>query len=48
MITGPQPPVDRIDPDPLLVATYSRTRDLVPQLIAALDAVAAMFRESRH
>ena len=48
MITGSQPPVDRIDPDPLLVATYSRTRDLVPQLITALDAVAAMFRESRR
>jgi gluconokinase len=43
MITGPQPSVTRTDPDPVLVATYSRTRDLVRHFIAALDAVADLF-----
>jgi hypothetical protein len=45
MITDPQSPVDRIDPDPLLVAAYGQTRLLVPQLIAALGPVADVFRE---
>jgi gluconokinase len=49
MLTGPQSPATvRFDPDPQLVAAYSRTRTLVPQLVGALAPVAELFRDSPH